>query len=151
MPLLADDDTDDVLRHDAGAMDVICEHCAARFFRSENLHCCTHGAVSLPVWRTPPEPLLSFLRDDEFRLKIRGYNCALSLGSSVFCDLTAQDGPATFKMAGRSWHLLPRCLQPDPCGPKAAQIYALPVQEAITNKNMYLFESLRGRTARTSK
>jgi hypothetical protein len=60
MPLLADDDTDDVLRHDAGAMDVICKHCAARFFRSENLHCCTHGAVSLPVWRTPPEPLLFF-------------------------------------------------------------------------------------------
>lgn len=124
-----------MFRHDLGAMDIVCEHCAARFFRTENMHCCTHGAVSLPLWRTPPEPLLSFLREDDFRLKIRGYNCALSLGSSVFTDLTPRDGgAATFKMAGRSWHLLPRSLLPDPSGPKAAQIYALPVHEAVSRR-----------------
>ena len=124
-----------VVRHFVGVLDVVCEHCAARFFPKENHHCCTQGAVSLPLWRVPPEPLLSLLRDDDFRLKIRGYNCAFSLGSSVFSDLTASDGPATFQMAGRSWHLLPRCLYPDPCGPKAAQIYALPVQDAVSRRS----------------
>ena len=90
-------------KHHAGSMDVVCPHCSARFFRAETLQCCAQGAVVLPQWRVPPEPLLSLLKDDEFRLKIRGYNCALSLASSVFADLTAREGPATFKMAGRSF------------------------------------------------
>jgi hypothetical protein len=79
--------------------------------------------------------LLSFLDDDEFRHKIRGYNCTFSMGSSVFQDLTARDGPATFKMAGRSWHLLPRSVIPAAIdGHKTAQIYALPARDAADRR-----------------
>jgi len=124
-----------VPRHFVGAMSVVCPHCSARFFPGENLHCCANGAVELPLWRAPPEPLLSLLKEDTFRTKLRGYNCALSLGSSVFDDLTAIGGPATFKMAGRSWHLLPSSSRPTEVGSdKTAQIYALPVDEATDRR-----------------
>ena len=122
-------------QHHCGFMAAVCSHCSARFFCGENHGCCAHGAVVLPVWRVPPEPLLSLLGDDEFRRKIRGYNCSLSMGSSVFQDLTARGGPATFKMSGRSWHLLPRSVHPGAQdGPKAAQIYALPVNDAANRR-----------------
>jgi len=116
-------------------MDVICPHCAARFFHGECLSCCAHGAVELPLWRVPPEPLLSLLKVDQFRMKIRGYNCALSLGSSVFDDLTAGGGPATFKMAGRSWRLLPCSSLPANAGfHRTAQIYSMPVDDATDRR-----------------
>jgi len=124
-------------RQHIGAMDVICGHCSARFFKSETHHCCSNGAVELPLWRQPPEPLLSLLRHDDFRTKIRGYNCAMSLGSSVFDDLTSDYGPATFKMAGRSWRLLPRAIDPSDAGThKTAQIYTLPVMEATDRRSV---------------
>ena len=124
-------------KHHAGSMDVVCPHCSALFFRAETLQCCSHGAVVLPQWRVPPEPLLSLLKDDEFRLKIRGYNCALSLASSVFADLTAREGPATFKMAGRSWRLLPCAVHPREAGSqKFAQIYTLPVDDATHRRSV---------------
>ncbi len=124
------------VRHSAGHMTITCPHCSARFFADENVSCCAHGSVDLPLWRCPPEPLLSLLQDENFRLKIRGYNCALSLGSSVFDDLTATNGgPATFKMAGRSWHLLPHSVHPTVSGDhKTAQIYTLPVHEATERR-----------------
>ena len=127
--LLLDNDNT-VPQHSAGAMDQSCPHCAALFFGCEHLNCCSHGGVDLPLWRPPPEPLLSLLNDDQFRLKIRGYNCALSLGSSVFEDLTKDHGPATFKMAGRSWRLLPTSVNPSSGPKKFAQIYSMPVNEA---------------------
>ena len=124
-----------VPRHCVGQLDVVCPHCSARFFRGESLSCCARGSVDLPLWRPPPEPLLSLLQEDQFRLKIRGYNCALSLGSSVFEDLTCSFGPATFKMAGRSWRLLPSSIQPSASGAhKCAQIYALPVHDATDRR-----------------
>lgn len=130
-----------VLKHHAGSMDVGCPHCGALFFRGEPFHCCSHGSVDLPRWRVPPEPLLSLIRDSEFRLRIRGYNCAMSLGSSVFADLTAQSGPATFKMSGRSWRLLPAATQPSVAGNhKTAQVYTLPVDEA-TDRRVVLTSS----------
>ena len=124
----------DVVHH-VGPMDKVCPHCAARFFPGESMgSCCSSGAVDLPAWRAPPEPLYSFLQDQDFRLKIRAYNCAFSLGSSVFQDLTVRTGgPATFKMAGRSWHLLPCAVQPS-AEPKAAQIYTLPVGDAADRR-----------------
>jgi hypothetical protein len=122
-----------VVIHDAGPMDQVCPHCAARFYRHESQFCCTHGAVVLPLWRAPPEPLLSYLLEDDFRLKIRAYNCALSLGSSVFSDMTAGSGPACFKMSGRSWHLMPCAVQPS-AAPRTAQIYALPVGDAANRR-----------------
>ena len=123
------------LRHSAGDMTIACPFCSARFFADEAMNCCAHGSVDLPLWRHPPEPLLSLLQDDNFRLKIRGYNCALSLGSSVFDDVTVGSGPATFKMAGRSWHLLPHSVHPTVTGDhKTAQIYTLPVHEATERR-----------------
>jgi hypothetical protein len=122
-------------RHSAGGMIITCPFCSARFFADEAVSCCAHGNVDLPLWRPPPEPLLSLLADQNFRLKIRGYNCALSLGSSVFDDLTASSGPATFKMAGRSWHLLPHSVHPTlPGDHKTAQVYTLPVHEATERR-----------------
>jgi hypothetical protein len=137
-----------VPRHSVGDLDVVCPHCSARFFRSESLNCCARGCVDLPLWRPPPEPLLSLLQEDQFRLKIRGYNCALSLGSSVFDDLTSSYGPATFKMAGRSWRLLPSSVQPPASGThKCAQIYALPVHDA-TERRIELTSGPRRATLR---
>ena len=127
-----------VLKHHVGVMDVACPHCSALFFRGEPAHCCSNGAVDLPHWRVPPEPLLSLLQEPDFRLRIRGYNCALSLGSSVFTDMTKQSGPATFTMAGRSWRLLPASALPHVPGThKTAQVYTLPVDEA-TNRRVVL-------------
>jgi hypothetical protein len=121
-------------RHHCGPMDAVCAHCEARFFRGECQSCCAHGAVVLPLWRVPPEPLLTLLGNDEFRRKIRGYNCTFSMGSSVFEDLTARVGSATFKMAGRSWHLLPRSVLPGAEDAKTAQIYSLPVCDAADRR-----------------
>ena len=122
-------------QHHAGALNVVCQHCSARFYPAEPMKCCGRGAVELPLWRVPPEPLLSLMKEDQFRTKVRGYNCALSLGSSVFDDLTAGGGPATFKMAGRSWHLLPCAAQPIAGGlHRTAQIYAMPVDEATDRR-----------------
>jgi hypothetical protein len=120
--------------HSSGSMDKICPHCSARFFGCEYFNCCAHGNVDLPLWRPPPEPLLSMLNCDQFRLHIRGYNCALSLGSSVFEDLTKSNGPATFKMAGRSWRLLPTSVHPSTGPKKFAQIYSMPVNEATDRR-----------------
>jgi hypothetical protein len=123
-------------QHHAGPMNVVCQHCSALFFKTEVLHCCSHGAVVLPRWREPPEVLASLLKENDFRTKIRGYNCALSLGSSVFDDLTPRGGgPATFKMAGRSWRLLPQSVHPSLGNHKAAQIYSLPVAEATDRRS----------------
>ena len=122
------------LRHLIGELNRTCPHCSAKFFPGENFTCCANGAVVLPPWRVPPEPLLSLLAQDEFRLHIRGYNTRMSLGSSVFTDRTVQHGPATFKMAGRSWRLLPVSVHPSVGDPKLAQIYSLPVAEATDRR-----------------
>jgi hypothetical protein len=123
-----------VTLHSAGNMTRLCPHCGARYFVDETMSCCSHGDVDLPLWRPPPEPLLSMLKNDHFRLTIRGYNCAVSLGSSVFEDLTLTHGPATFKMAGRSWRLLPTSLHPATGPKKFAQIYAMPVNDATERR-----------------
>jgi hypothetical protein len=103
--------------------------------------CCANGAVVLPPWRVPPEPLLSLLTHEEFRHHIRAYNTRMSLGSSVFSDQTVRFGPATFKMAGRSWRLLPNAMHPSGSElPKCAQIYTLPAMEA-TDRRMSLQSS----------
>lgn len=122
-----------VPRHNAGDMNVCCQHCSALFFEREIHHCCSHGCVELPLWRPPPEPLLSMLHQEQFRLHIRGYNVRMSLASSVFENETSVNGPATFKMAGRSWRLLPSSVHPsETCPKKFAQIYSLPVNEATS-------------------
>jgi hypothetical protein len=65
----------------------------------------------------------------------------MSLGSSVFSDQTIRFGPATFKMAGRSWRLLPNAMHPSGSElPKCAQIYTLPAMEA-TDRRMSLQSS----------
>ena len=135
-----------LLPHNLGLMDVVCPHCSARFFKSEKFHCCSSGAVELPVWRQPPTELLSLLRHDKFVTKIRAYNCAMSLASSVFTDLTPRDsGPATFKMAGRSWRLLPKSLETIVNGEqKFAQIYSMPVSEATSRRSQLLSSSTLG-------
>ncbi len=135
-----------LLPHNLGSMDVVCPHCSARFFKSEKFHCCSNGAVELPIWRQPPTELLSLLRQDKFFSKIRAYNCAMSLASSVFTDLTARDsGPATFKMAGRSWRLLPKSLETIVNGEqKFAQIYSMPVSDASCRRSQLLSSSTLG-------
>jgi hypothetical protein len=134
------------LPHFLGVMDVVCPHCSARFFKSEVFHCCSNGAVELPLWRPPPAELSTLLSQDAFRSKIRAYNCAMSLASSVFTDLTPRDaGPATFKMAGRSWRLLPKSLEPCVNGEhKFAQIYSMPVSEATDRRSHLLANSTLG-------
>jgi hypothetical protein len=128
------------VRHSVGSMNVVCPHCAALFFKDERHHCCSNGAVELPNWRQPPVELETLLRKDAFRSSIRAYNSAMSLASSVFTDATVRGGgPATFKMAGRSWRLLPKSVDPSAIGEhKFAQIYSLPVSEA-TNRRSELF------------
>jgi hypothetical protein len=121
-------DGDDVAvgQHYLGTMSVTCLFCRARFFEKEPKHCCRSGNVSLPDWRQPPDYLKSLLSIEAFRNRIRGYNCALSLGSSVFTDMTAKaGGPAAFKMCGRSWRLLPKEVDRGTVPAKTAQVYVL--------------------------
>jgi hypothetical protein len=135
-----------LLPHCLGLMDVVCPHCSARFFKSEPFHCCSNGAVELPMWRQPPTELMSLLNQDKFCCKIRAYNCAMSLASSVFTDFTPRDnGPATFKMGGRSWRLLPKSLEPVVNGEqKFAQIYSMSVSEATGRRSQLLSSNTLG-------
>ncbi len=129
------------VRHFIGEFNRTCPHCSAKFFPSETFTCCANGAVVLPPWRVPPEPLLSLLAHEEFRQHIRAYNTRMSLGSSVFSNQTVPFGPATFKMAGRSWRLLPNAMHPSGSeSHKCAQIYTLPAMEA-TERRMSLQSS----------
>ena len=121
-------------RHHLGPMNTVCGHCSAKFFKQETMHCCYSGAVKLPAWQQPPVYLQTLLQDQDFLRKIRAYNCCLSLGSSVFTDMTVKGGgPATFKMAGRSWRLLPHNVLAN-TPPKAAQVYILAVNEAAERR-----------------
>jgi hypothetical protein len=123
------------VQHFIGDFNRTCPHCSAKFFPSENFTCCANGAVVLPPWRVPPEPLLSLLAREEFRHHIRAYNTRMSLGSSVFSEQTVRFGPATFKMASRSWRLLPHAMHPsDSELHKCAQIYTLPAMEATDRR-----------------
>lgn len=134
-PSLINPVRDGVSMHYLGKMDVTCPFCAARFFVDESMHCCRSGAVELPHWRQPPDFLKNLLRSDAFVKNIRGYNCALSLGSSVFTDMTAKGGgPATFKMCGRSWRLLPKEVDRGVLPAKTAQVYVLEVHEATQRR-----------------
>jgi len=116
------------------------------FFKNESFHCCSDGAVELPLWRQPPAELSSILCQEGFRSKIRAYNCAMSLASSVFTDMTPRDaGPATFKMGGRSWRLLPKSLEARVVGEqKFAQIYSMPVSEATDRRTLLLANNTLG-------
>jgi PIF1-like helicase/Helitron helicase-like domain at N-terminus len=139
--------TDDInLANYLGLMDIVCPHCSARFFKNESFHCCSDGAVELPLWRQPPAELSSILCQEGFRSKIRAYNCAMSLASSVFTDMTPRDaGPATFKMGGRSWRLLPKSLEARVVGEqKFAQIYSMPVSEATDRRTLLLANNTLG-------
>jgi hypothetical protein len=133
-----------VERHHVGLMNVLCVFCSARFFKNESHHCCTQGAVVLPLWRQPPAVLLTLLQQVSFRTSIRAYNCAMSLASSVFTDATSRGGgSATFKMAGRSWRMLPKSVNPSILGgQKFAQIYSLPVSEATSRRTELFTNSL---------
>ena len=120
--------------HHLGPMNQVCSHCTARFFKTESKHCCRSGAVILDNWQQPPQFLRDLLKVEAFVHKIRAYNCALSLGSSVFTDMTVKGGgPATFKMGGRSWRLLPRNVASSD-HPKAAQVYVLSVNQATERR-----------------
>ena len=119
-----------VPKHYLGSMSVVCNFCCARFFVTESQHCCRSGAVCLPEWRQPPDFLKALLQKEAFVNRIRAYNCTFSLGSSVFTDMTAKSGPATFKMCGRSWRLLPKEVDRGVVPAKTAQVYVLEVHEA---------------------
>ncbi len=116
-----------------GAMCNSCSFCGALFFSGERMFCCYDGRMQLPAWRQPPQVLCDLLKIPEFRLRSRAYNSAFALGSSVFKDMTKDQGPATFTMEGRHYHLIgPVDSQRDV--KRYAQIYCMSIADATVRR-----------------
>ena len=118
-----------------------CNYCNAYFWENEKLLrstktkfmfslCCNHGKISLPIWKTPPEPLFSLLNrschnSKEFITNIRGYNTSLAFASlgAQLDELTSHHNVYNFKIHGSVYHKIGSLLPSDNESPKFAQIY----------------------------
>lgn len=89
---------------DIGKMDLICQHCQARKFKTETPGmCCASGKVRLPPLNPPPEPLLSMLSGEttqskHFLEKIRTYNSAFQMTSFGATNIVNDNFMPTFKV-----------------------------------------------------
>jgi hypothetical protein len=98
-----------VARHHCGDMNVECDHCKALFFPGETMRCCRHGRVSLPFYRTPPDPLLSFLQKLDFVEDIRRYNTRLALASAISSETKL--GWGVVRVEGKITHHIGWCFE----------------------------------------
>ena len=104
-------------------MTVICPHCHALYWMSEQLtrsldrspqfgDCCLSGKINLPILQDVPYTLKSLLEDHtseavSFRNNIRQYNMALtftSLGANFDWSLLDGSGPYVLKLYGELYH-----------------------------------------------
>jgi len=83
-----------VVEHYIGEMNIYCEHCGAKHFKSEKVankensfnDCCSHGSVQLNTLSQLPDELYELFignhsKSNHFLNRIRGYNNAFSFAS----------------------------------------------------------------------
>ncbi len=57
--------------------DVVCPHCAARFWRDESISCCSGGRLQLPIDQEVPDVIAEVILSAHVRANIRRLrNCA---------------------------------------------------------------------------
>ena len=114
--------------HDAGAMDVFCNACAARSWPSENINCCARGEIQLPGFPDVPPTLAAAILSPHVRQNIRQYNMAMAMASVGHDNKSLPDG--TFVLGGKTFHRV-GCMHPARNQVHSfAQIYVLDVEEA---------------------
>ena len=133
----------EVKKHHAGKMDIICESCGAVHFKGEKSSdkkfslCCNKGKVILPSPKKCPEPLHSLLtnchpKSSDFINNARRYNNALafaSMGAQI--KIHQGRGPSVFTINGQLYHntsaveFYDEHMSTPPPTPKYAQLYFL--------------------------
>jgi len=106
-----------VVEHYIGEMNVCCEHCGAKHFKSEKVankgnsfnDCCSHGSVQLNPLSQPPDELYKLFignhpKSNHFLNRIRGYNNTFSFASfnaNILNFGAYRHGPYCFKIQGQ--------------------------------------------------
>jgi hypothetical protein len=139
-------------RHDIGVMTTKCNKCEAIFWVEERLSsssksnprfsiCCKNGKIILNQLSQPPEPLRSFLLENNsvsklFRSNFRAYNSAFafaSLGAHVDEAVTGK-GIYNFRIQGSVYHRIGSVVPEDKSTPKFAQIYIYDTENELKNR-----------------
>ena len=86
-------------------MDNVCGHYGAKRFATENKSiCCANGQVQLPAIPEAPPPLKQFLKEKNFKEKIRAYNQCLAFASLGANEVILPPGVYCFRINGDVHH-----------------------------------------------
>nr|CDJ83292.1 uncharacterized protein LOC100903664 [Haemonchus contortus] len=132
--------------HYDGPMNVVCESCGARHFRSESKggrrtfnDCCNHGTITLEHFTHYPEELRQLLTGQdaeakEFREHIRNYNSAFAFASiGAQLDIPGR-GPYCFRIHGQLYHRIGPALPEEGEPPRYGQVYILDTSMAADER-----------------
>jgi len=143
-----------VIQHDCGPFDVLCNFCGSRNFADERpadklfTSCCRKGKVKLPQPTNIhgntleyPDFLKSLMSNPanphhrSFRDNIRSYNSALSFASlgAKIVDMPGR-GPYVFKIHGTTYHRTSHLQPVNEQAPQYAQLYVLDSSEATEHR-----------------
>lgn len=135
-------DTNTVMKHNMGSMNIICPYCNALHWLCERLSsssmrrpkfgkCCLSGKISLPLHKEPPLELQRLYTErspesKHFLSHIRNFNYAFAFTSLGVQNVSIRgNGPFCFKIKGRLHHRIGSFLPTDPAQSSFAQIYIL--------------------------
>nr|CDJ85606.1 uncharacterized protein LOC100902978 [Haemonchus contortus] len=131
--------------HYDGPMNVECESCGARHFRSESKgrrtfnDCCNHGTITIEHFTYYPEELRRLLTSQdaeakEFREHIRNYNSAFAFASiGAQLDIPGR-GPYCFRIHGQLYHRIGPARPEEGEPPRYGQVYILDTSMAADER-----------------
>jgi hypothetical protein len=70
--------------HELPEFDIVCPHCAARFWRDEGINCCNGGRLQLPLDQEIPDDVAEVILSAHVRANIRRW---YSNATECFCHL----------------------------------------------------------------
>nr|CDJ90379.1 uncharacterized protein LOC100903664 [Haemonchus contortus] len=132
--------------HYDGQMNVACESCGAKHFKSESKgkrtfnDCCNHGSISLRHFNNYPVELRRLLTSQEieakeFRKHIRNYNSAFAFASmGAQLDTSRGHGPYCFRIHGQIYHRIGPVLPEDGQPHRYGQVYILDTSMAAEER-----------------
>nr|CDJ90351.1 Protein Y46B2A.2 [Haemonchus contortus] len=132
--------------HYDGPMNVECESCGARHFKSESKagratfnDCCNHGNITLEHFTNYPRQLYQLLTNQdanakEFREHIRNYNSAFAFASIGAQLDTPRQGPYCFRIHGQIYHRIGPALPEEGQPPRYGQVYILDTSMAADER-----------------
>jgi len=136
-----------ITEHYIGEMNIFCEHCCAKHFKSEKVankgnsfnDCCNHGSVRLNSLPQPPDELYELFvgthsKSNHFFNRIRVYNNTFSFASfnaNISNFSTQRRGPYCFKIQGQIYYQINTALYPAPNNmPSYGQLFIVDNNEA---------------------